>query len=46
VIRIPATKGRHKVVVTVGDYQETRNMEDVGPVLPNTGRLGAPVTVR
>jgi hypothetical protein len=46
VIRIPATKGRHKVVVTVGDYQETRNMEDVGPVLPNTGRLGATVTVR
>jgi subtilisin family serine protease len=46
VIRIPAARGRHKVVVTVGDYQETRNMEDVGPVLPNTGRLGATVTVR
>ncbi|HET7450604.1 MAG TPA: S8 family serine peptidase [Gaiellaceae bacterium] len=46
VIRIPAAKGRHKVVVTVGDFQETRNMEDVGPVLPNTGRLSATVTVR
>jgi len=46
VIRIPAGKGRHKVVVTVGDFQETRNMEDVGPVLPNTGRLAAAVTVR
>ena len=26
----------HMVVLTAADYQETKNMEDVGPILPNT----------
>jgi hypothetical protein len=28
--------GAHTVVLRVSDYQETKNMEDVGPILPNT----------
>jgi hypothetical protein len=32
--------------VQVSDYQETRNMENVGPILPNTGRLTATIVVR
>ena len=28
--------GLHGLVVSASDYQETKNMEDVGPVLPNT----------
>ncbi len=35
-IRIAATPGRHRLSVTVADYQETKNMEDVPPILPNT----------
>jgi hypothetical protein len=38
--------GTHRVSVVVGDYQETKNMEDVGPVLPNTRRFSARVAVR
>jgi hypothetical protein len=44
-VRVPATPGRHKIVVTVSDYQETKNMEDVPPILPNTSRLATTVTV-
>jgi hypothetical protein len=44
------TKGLHPgkttLVVTASDYQETKNMEDVGPVLPNTRTLRATVTLR
>ena len=29
-------KGRHTLRLQVSDYQETRNMENVGPILPNT----------
>ncbi len=29
-------KGRHTLRVQVSDYQESRNMENVGPILPNT----------
>jgi subtilisin family serine protease len=43
---IRATPGRHALVVHAADYQETKNMEDVGPVLPNTATLRATVTVR
>ena len=39
-------RGVHKVAVTVGDFQETKNMEDVGPVLPNTRRFSARVSVK
>jgi hypothetical protein len=34
------------VTVTASDYQETKNMEDVGPVLPNTRVLQTTVTLR
>jgi hypothetical protein len=45
-LTVRAAKGRHAVVVTVGDYQEAKNMEDVAKILPNTGRVAATVTVR
>jgi subtilisin family serine protease len=38
--------GRQAVIVRASDYQETKNMEDVGPVLPNTRVLHATVTLR
>ena len=28
--------GKHTIKLLVSDYQETKNMEDVGPILPNT----------
>ena len=37
--------GRQAVVVRAADYQETKNMEDVGPVLPNTRILHTTVTL-
>ncbi len=44
------TKGLHHgtktLVVTASDYQETKNMEDVGPVLPNTRTVRTKVTLR
>jgi hypothetical protein len=38
--------GRHTVVLRASDYQETKNMEDVGPILPNTRTLKTTVVVR
>jgi subtilisin family serine protease len=38
--------GRVSVTVKASDYQETKNMEDVGPVLPNTRVLHTTVTLR
>jgi hypothetical protein len=38
--------GMHTLKVTVSDYQETKNMEDVGPVLPNTRSLTTRFTVK
>jgi len=40
------TRGRHKLVFQASDYQETRNMEDVGPILPNTRTLTTRFRVR
>jgi subtilisin family serine protease len=37
--------GRHTVELRVADYQETKNMEDVGPILPNTRAFTATFTV-
>ncbi len=37
--------GKHKVELLVADYQETKNMEDVGPILPNTRDYTASFTV-
>jgi hypothetical protein len=38
--------GRQALTVRASDYQETKNMEDVGPVLPNTRVLRSTVTLR
>jgi hypothetical protein len=45
-IRIAAAKGHHRLALTVSDYQETKNMEDVAKILPNTATLRATVKVR
>jgi subtilisin family serine protease len=45
-IQITARKGRHLLKLSVADYQETKNMEDVPPILPNTTTLRAVVRVR
>lgn len=41
-----ASPGRHKLVFQASDYQESRNMEDVGPILPNTRILTTTFKVR
>ena len=38
--------GKHALVVRASDWQETKNMEDVGPVLPNTRVLHTTVRLR
>jgi subtilisin family serine protease len=38
--------GSHTVSLTASDYEETKNMEDVGPILPNTRTLQTTVVVR
>jgi hypothetical protein len=38
--------GRHTVGVVVSDYQESKNMEDVGPIRPNTRTFSAAFRVR
>ena len=38
--------GRHTLVFTVADYQETKNTEDASATLPNTRRLSARFSVR
>jgi hypothetical protein len=45
-VTIRAGKGRHTLALRVADYQETKNMEDVAPVLPNTATLKRTVIVR
>ena len=45
VLKVPLTRGRHVVRVIVSDFQESKNMEDVGPILPNT-RMTGDVVVR
>ena len=50
--RIHLTPGRHKLVVSISDFQETKNMEDVLPngqgtsVTPNTATLRTTVVAR
>jgi subtilisin family serine protease len=44
-IVIHASPGRHTLVVSVSDYQEAKNMEDVAPVAPNTATLTKTVLV-
>ncbi len=38
--------GRHRVTLTAADYQEAKNMENVGPILPNTRVFSTSVLVR
>jgi Subtilase family len=38
--------GAHRITLRAADYQETKNMEDVGPILPNTRTVTTTVTVR
>ena len=45
VFTFPASPGRHSLRISVADYQEAKNMEDVPPVLPNTATLKASVSV-
>jgi subtilisin family serine protease len=47
-VAIPAgtTRGTHTLQLGVSDYQETKNMEDVSRILPNTRTLSVGVTVR
>jgi subtilisin family serine protease len=45
-ISIAARRGKHALVLHASDYQETKNMEDVPPILPNTTTLRAAVNVR
>ena len=47
ILRIPGiTAGKHHVMVTVSDYQEAKNMENTGPILPNTRTFGASFQTR
>ena len=39
-------RGKHQLRVQVSDYQESRNMENVAPILPNTRVLTATIVVR
>ena len=48
-VRIPTSNlgvGRHRLVLRVSDYQESKNNENVAAILPNTRTLEATVTVR
>jgi len=49
ILSIPTSRlaaGRKRLTVTAADYQETKNMEDVGAVLPNTRVRHVTVTIR
>ena len=49
VLRIPTTglkRGKHQLRVQVSDYQESRNMENVPPILPNTRVVTAAIVIR
>ena len=39
-------RGTHRLTFQVSDYQETRNMENVGPILPNTRTISTTFRVR
>ncbi len=49
VISLPTgrlSRGRHRLVLQVSDYQESRNMENATAILPNTARLETTFVVR
>ena len=39
-------RGRHTLRLLVSDYQESKNMENVHRILPNTRRLNTTFVVR
>jgi subtilisin family serine protease len=39
-------RGRHRLVFRASDYQEAKNMENTGPILPNTRTLSTSFVVR
>ena len=39
-------RGTHRLTFQVSDYQETRNMENVGPILPNTRTISTTFRVQ
>jgi hypothetical protein len=39
-------RGRHRLVFTAADYQETKNTEDASATLPNTRRFSATFVTR
>jgi subtilisin family serine protease len=39
-------RGTHRLTVVAADYQETKNMENTGPVRPNTRTFHATIVVR
>jgi hypothetical protein len=39
-------RGRHRFILLVSDYQETKNMENVRKILPNTARLRGAFRIR
>jgi hypothetical protein len=49
VVSVPTaalTAGNHRLRVELADYQETRNMENVARILPNTRVVSGRITVR
>jgi hypothetical protein len=49
VLSVPSTglsAGKHRLKFAVSDYQEAKNMENVGPILPNTRVVAATIVVR
>jgi subtilisin family serine protease len=43
---VPLKRGAHRLVVTASDFQETKNMEDVARILPNTRSYTKSFTVK
>jgi len=35
-VQVGSVSGKHTIELLVSDYQETKNMEDVSRILPNT----------
>ena len=49
VVNVPTgslSRGRHRLVLQISDYQESRNMENATAILPNTARVETTFVVR
>ncbi|HEX6789590.1 MAG TPA: S8 family serine peptidase [Gaiellaceae bacterium] len=42
----PLKAGTHRYSLTISDYEESKNMENVGPILPNTRSVSGTFVVR